>query len=44
MVASTRRVQVEPGVARVGVGGQREIRIEPDDLHRQRHRPDATGA
>ena len=32
-------VEVEPGVARVGVGGQREVRIEPDDRHRQRHRP-----
>ena len=35
-------VEVEAGVAGVGVGGERQVGIEPDDRHGQRHRPDPT--
>ena len=37
-------VQVETGVARVGVGGEREVGVEADDRHRQRHRQEDTEA
>ena len=36
------RVEVETGVTGMGVGGERQVGVEPDHRHGQRHRPDPT--